>query len=371
MRKNLFKVIVPLVTFFVCFLLIELGLSFFYPKNINYFVWRPHLEFQYELDTDVLRGVSPFAKSTFNSIGARSDEITNQHVVKIPVFGGSTTECIVLDQKKTWTQILQDSLNDALATKGVEAWVGNFGKSGNGTNQHILQTKEVLKLPEMQDSKIVVYLIGFNDLMKTLKDTERYVSNERKTVQLSAFQVIPDSNLPYYRRTATWKFLKQTKYQINLNKYEKEHLGIVYNDVRATRQSVSKVDEVPNMNRGRAHFANNVDALIKLCRSMNKTPVFLTQPVLWRPNISKESDQQLYTLFENRDNLSTEALYTCMKMFNESLLSVAEKNQATVIDLFNQSKENWFYDDCHYNEYGAQQIADIVSEELQPLLERN
>ena len=46
---------------------------------------------------------------------------------RILTLGGSSTECLVLDQTEAWPQLLQDRLNE---TNKYQVWVGNAGQSG-------------------------------------------------------------------------------------------------------------------------------------------------------------------------------------------------------------------------------------------------
>ena len=250
MNQRRFKILVPILTLIFCMTLIEFGLSLYYGKNTAYYVWRPHLAFEYDLDTLVLKGVSSLARTKINTIGARSDEISDKHHTKIAVFGGSTTECIVLDQSRTWTQLLQDSLNDSLDKEQSGYWVGNFGKSGNATNHHVLQTTNMLQNAQLKDAIFVLYLIGFNDLWKTIESTEEYVNFDLEILRRSAFMVVPDKDLPLHRRTGTWKFLKRTRYKYRQNKHDKKELADLYLQIRHKRLEVEKTSRMPELSDG-------------------------------------------------------------------------------------------------------------------------
>lgn len=368
MNQRIFKLLVPLGALLICVILIEVGLSFFFGKNDTYYIWRPHLEYTFGLDDVTLRGVSKFARSTYSSIGARSDEISAQPSYKIAAFGGSTTECAALDQDATWTQLLQSGLNQE--SKHGPFWVGNFGKSGNDSHHHIIQTKKILENEQLRDTQLVLYLVGFNDVNRAMQNEDKYLNFDPEKLRRAAFMVVPDEDLPLHRRTALWKFLKHVRFNLRLNKYEKEELAELYKEVRKKRLEVKKTRLMPNLETALERYKNNIDSLITLCRAMNKTPVIITQPVLWRPDITEASEQVLYTFFDERENLETETLFQCMKLFNEASIEVAEHNNALYIDLFNHSREDWFYDDCHFNKNGAQQVADIIVSEIKPLLKQ-
>ena len=366
MKQKLFKITVPFFAILLCLLIIEIALSFIYGKNDTYYVWEPHLEYHFGLDDVTLRGVSKNAKSTFNSIGARSDELTANKQFKILSFGGSTTECAALDQDATWTQILQASLN--AQGNGPSYWVGNFGKSGKDSNHHILHTQEMLNNKVLNDAKMALFLMGFNDLNRAIRHPEKYINNDPEILKRSAFMVVPDQHLPLYRRTAIWKFLKDIRFKRRLKKYDKEELAELYKQVRQKRIDAKKISDMPDLTEGLEHYKKNIAHLISMCRAKGIKPIFITQPVLWRPEISPESERLLYTYFPERENLTTAALFQCMRIFNEALIEETKKHNATCIDVFNASQEDWFYDDCHFNQNGAEKLATIIVENLKPLL---
>ena len=360
MYTRIFKIIVPIVTVIICVILAEVILSFFYTGNESYYVWKPHWEYTFGLDNTVLRGVSNKPYSLYNSLGIRSDEFNpKENYYKILAFGGSTTECQALDQEKTWTQILQQILNKDNSKDSY--WVGNLGKSGSNSNHHVLQTTEMLKKEELQDVKLVMYLVGFNDLIRSLKVGDEYINYDLKKLQRRSFKVVPDEDLPFVRRTALWKFLKDVKYRLLLNKYDNEDLVQLYKDIRKTRKEAEKTSIVPNLDSSIAHYKKNIDSLISICKTNGKEPIFITQPVLWRPGITKESLDQLIIYFKESANLEAETLYECMELFNHALIEVCEARGVDYIDLFPISKEKWFYDDCHFNEHGANEVAHEIS----------
>ena len=98
-----------------------------------------------------------------------------------------------------------------------------------------------------------------------------------------------------------------------------------------------------------------------MCRSKKVKPIFITQPVLWRPNISEEGENISHFFGESDlGSLDTESLYRCMTIFNDTLLKVCKENNVKCIDLAQYSKENWFYDNCHYNEKGTKEVAKVI-----------
>ena len=79
---------------------------------VGYFIWKPHMSRTFVPAPEVMPGVSGESKFRTNSQGLRADEPPAQNVHRILTLGGSTTECLYLDQSEAWPQVMQDTLND-------------------------------------------------------------------------------------------------------------------------------------------------------------------------------------------------------------------------------------------------------------------
>ena len=118
-------------------------------------VWPPHLNIVFRPDPDILPGVQGDARFVINSSGIRGDELADDQNYRILAIGGSTTECAYLDQGETWPYLLQNRLARVM---GQKVWVGNVGKSGMNTRDHILHTKYLL--PQFPKIDAVLLLVG-------------------------------------------------------------------------------------------------------------------------------------------------------------------------------------------------------------------
>ena len=80
------------------------------------------------------------AQSCFviNRDGMRRNPLPDTGFYKILTIGGSTTECLYLDETEAWPRILQQLLG------GEQVWVGNIGKSGLNTKHHIIQVEHLI-----------------------------------------------------------------------------------------------------------------------------------------------------------------------------------------------------------------------------------
>ena len=114
-------------------------------------------------DPDFVPGVSAAANFHVNSLGVRGTEPLAE-AYRILCIGGSTTECLYLDNVETWPAQLMETLNRSRPSE--EVWVGNAGMSGYDSSHHLrlLQNRDFIS-----QFDCLVLLVGFNDLGRTLR----------------------------------------------------------------------------------------------------------------------------------------------------------------------------------------------------------
>lgn len=126
-------------------------------------VWPPNLEILFDPAGDCFVGISGKSRFVTNSEGMRGDDYHADYRCKIITLGGSTTECLYLDQKESWPYLLQEELSREI---GKPAFVGNIGMSGRSTDVTVLQLEHLIK--QYDDIDIIILLVGINDLSLAL-----------------------------------------------------------------------------------------------------------------------------------------------------------------------------------------------------------
>src|SRR5690606_38437774 len=102
-----------------------------------------------------------------NSLGIRGPEWpARDAALRILCVGGSTTECVRLDDRETWPQQLAASLAERPAAGLGAVWVGDVGRSGYSTRAHVelMENAELLAQVDW-----LVFLVGVNDLLAGLR----------------------------------------------------------------------------------------------------------------------------------------------------------------------------------------------------------
>ena len=114
-------------------------------------------------------GIVGVSRYTTNSQGLRGPEFPPRDAAyRILTIGGSTTECIYLDDTETWQHLLMQRLNQQGHRQPV--WIGSAGISGFPTLNHL---RFVTESPLMQQVDALIFLIGANDFNQFLRGNLR------------------------------------------------------------------------------------------------------------------------------------------------------------------------------------------------------
>src|SRR3989338_4357426 len=138
-RQRIYSLTLAFFSVLLALFLCETGLRFLSFQPEYYYVWPPYFHSTLKPLSDITPGIKGESRFIVNSKGVRGDELALDSRYKILALGGSSTECTFLDQAEAWPFLLQERLTRA-ASRG-RVWVGNAGRSGNTTRQHILQMK--------------------------------------------------------------------------------------------------------------------------------------------------------------------------------------------------------------------------------------
>jgi len=360
----------------VALLLTELGLRILSPSTKEYNVYKRYLHITFNPSMDIMPGINGEARFASNSQGIRGDELSSKHTYRILAMGGSTTQCLYLDQEEMWTCLLQKRLNENVQNHLV--WVGNVGKSGLTTRHHILQMNYLLQQQPHIDA--IILLTGVNDLNRRLAEDVDYdpffmekPGCEDKLL-FETFHVLPvgrNKMLPYYKRTALWHFGRIIKYRFFASGSVQDREGKYYERWRKLRQNAVAIrDTLPDLTSSLEEFSRNINRIIDLAQMKSVRIILVTQPVMWRPGLPEQQKNLLWFGFigryspgQERDYYSVEALAGGMKMYNDILRKICEMRQVECIDLalILANDTSIFYDDCHFNERGAELVADHLS----------
>jgi lysophospholipase L1-like esterase len=289
-------------------------------------------------------------------------------------MGGSTTLCAVLDDSQTWPALVQNRLQRT--AQGQSIWIGNIGKNGLATRNHVLQLRYLLPQHSVD---AVLLLVGINDLMLGLAesddDVSQIVQRDKNRPQLmhQTFDVVPDSLIqPFYKRFVIWKLARQTKSYLK-NHFDRsdEFAGLkIWRDYRRNGREVAMG---PDLTAALEEYARNLTEIITLAKQQNIRLIMMTQPTLWHENMSPEEQEALFLGFvgdprrlADHPHYSTEVLAQGMESYNQMLLQLCREYKVEYIDLAALVPRNLqvMYDECHFTVLGAQLVAGIIVDYL-------
>jgi lysophospholipase L1-like esterase len=352
----------------------------------SYYVWPPGAQFVFEPRPGLLPGVEGVARVTINELGMRSEPLGDDPRYRLLAVGGSTTACSSLDDDEAWPYLVQERLNEALGPGAT--WVGNVGRPGHTTSQHVLQVDRLLEQHPQLDG--VLLLVGINDLLLRLS-ARRGTSGRGGPMDPleTAFAVLPRGAVerPWYERSALGFYLasglrRNPRWAADA---ELRPDGSHIERWREFRRRAGRLlDSLPDLSRAGwlAGYAARLDAIVDAARRRGARLVFMTQPALWRDDLSDAELALLWTggpplhsLEEGADYYTAGALAEGMRRFNETLLEVCRKRRVECLDLAGRlpRDSSIFYDDAHFTEEGARRVAELVARFLlatPPLVQR-
>jgi lysophospholipase L1-like esterase len=355
----------------------EAVLRAYLPPADKYYVWPPHLHAIFNPDPKILTGIEGESHFIINSQGIRGDEFSPADDYRILAIGGSTTESLYVDQTEAWPQLVQAKLNEAQTERRV--WVGNAGKSGFNTREHILQMRYLL--PQYPSVDAVILLIGGNDFNLRLIEGDSYKPNymdlpgAQQALLKRVFKVLPqrDPALPYYQRSAVWRLANQIEEAQGQAQTvdaidTEDNRGKVYLSRRERRKNGRRENNLPDLSPGLAEYARNVNTLIDMAQAHNVRLILMTQPTLWRADLTQAEEDLLWLGWQPGHEVfyTAEALRQGMAIYNDQLLEICQQRQIECIDLASALPKDTtaFYDGVHFNEGGSRQVATVVADYL-------
>ena len=338
----------------VVILLLAVALSFYVVEKSMQsmfvgegYIWVPGTTAEFKPNSIVLPGVGGVSEFRINNHGYRgSNEYTDNVILTL---GGSTTECLYLDQTETWSQKLEYLLNQ----QNVQYTIWNGGKSGKNSFDHIHDLS--LVIDSIPNLKYVVVLMGVNDFLYSISGKD-YLNLDK----------------PWYKKTYIYKGASKFKnrFVYPQESTELDYEGFVYQKWRKHRHQAKQIfDTLPDLTEELNLFTENMSHLKDIANEHGAKIVFLTQPTIWRDNLNPYETSLLWmggTVGFQQGNAagyySSSALQKGMRLFNDALIKYCMLNKVKCIDIESSLPKNTsiFYDDCHLNENGSYKVSELV-----------
>jgi lysophospholipase L1-like esterase len=311
-----------------------------------------------------------------NSIGFRGEEPPKgksfEDFLTFITIGGSTTECSLTSEGKTWTDLLGKDLKASFK----KVWINNAGLDGHSTFGHIILMEDyIIRLKP----KVLLFLVGVNDTgpRQSVDEMEHlhikskidFMDPKRIFKRLLAhsevFNVL--GNLyRYYRDRITPRHLRPIV-EVGYSKYEKpisewDKLEISNNEWNLI---------VRNHERWMERFRVRLNKIVRLSRANGIEPIFITQPGLFGDCNDEDTGVYLGNI-KVYSGMNGKTWWNLLELYNDVTRQVGKEDSVFVIDLAKRMKKNslFFTDAVHFTNAGQENLADILYRELCPFLSR-
>ena len=378
-----------LVSLGVGVLLVEVILRVIVPVRTTHCVWPPNMSHVFKPRPELYPSLARETRFSTSSRGLRGPELSpDGDELRILALGGSTTECLMHDDGKVWTAQVGELLGARRG--GQRVWVGNAGRSGMNTRDHVLHATHLLaELPRLD---AVLLLAGVNDLVAALGKPEAYTpvpeqmapKAEEKAAR-RAFSQVPgrlqdswDYERSFLARSQIYQLVKRIRRQrtraLNSVFNFQDDYGDQLARWRENRQKASRImEELPDLSGPLVTYRANLSRIARIAEERGVPLVLMTQPTLWRADMPAEEQSLLWMGgigdFQGEPGhpyYSAAALADGMRRFNEAMLEVCREHGLSCVDLAKEIPKDptIFYDDCHFGQQGASRIAEIVAAHL-------
>jgi lysophospholipase L1-like esterase len=392
------KTALVIISLLLALVVTETVLRLISPTRLKYYVWPPHLWHNFKPDTSILSGISPNSILSINSYGVRvggGDIDREMDILHSPVdkshnpndlyclcLGASTTECLYLDDNKTWEA--QIAWQAKAASDTTLRFIGNIGKSGCTTTENYIHLKYCVK--QYKSINTVILMIG-NDMVKRLSRDTLYQDDFRITPDVEDSLVhtmfaLNESN-SWWRQLALFHLLQNVYHHID-KQSQKDSTALylddtaeVYTTWRLKRQhAIAYVDTLPDMQPALNNFERTLNLIIDEAQKQKLKLILVNQAALWKDTMSADEQRVLwmggignYKDGANHKYYTTHALRQALSLYNQRLAKVCNERKVKLVDIDSKLPRTLaaFYDDCHFNEAGAKMVGTIIYNEIKPV----
>ena len=277
--------------------------------------------------------------------------------VSIVFLGGSTTECRFVEEENRFPYLTGLLLERKL---GIKINSYNAGRSGNNSlhSLDILLNKVFPLKPD-----IVIVMENINDLSILLHEKSYWNKNKSRSVIFDVndeivsnfFKILRDRWIPNVSA-------EMRNFDRSIRSFRKSD-SKANDEFAATRGKPIVIDKFSMVEQ----FEMNLQSFIYLCKARKIIPVIMTMSSRFKENpdmiVAEAVKDSGVDYGEFRDIFDT---------FNESIRKKAKENNIMVIDLAKKipQEKDFLYDIVHHNDNGSIKSAEIISEQLAPLVQQ-
>jgi len=267
----------------------------------------------------------------------------------IAFIGGSTTECMYVDEDKRFPaltgQLLETSNN-----KKINAL--NAGVSGNNS-MHSINTLLNKIIPTNPD--IAVLMHNINDLSVLLHEKTYWNNNQHRSLIVEEDHSIKSQIKQWLPNTYTFAYEVKRKLMGDGNEFDNSDDG--HNKPKLSNEKMLSM------------FKANLNSFVEISKANNITPVLMTQA----SRFTEKPDDVIMKNLQNLDamNLTYSEYRSLFQAMNQVIRIVALEKSVLLIDLEKEvpPTNQYMSDPVHFTNSGSELVAKIISAKLAPLVE--
>jgi lysophospholipase L1-like esterase len=305
---------------------------------------------------DGLPGMKGPNRFTVNNVGMRGDSLVRpkpKGELRVFMIGGSTTECLYIDDSVAINRIVERRLNADLAGR---VKVYNAGISGAALDDHVSML--VHRVVHLEPDAVVVFA-GMNDLTRSIHHADPLHFTP------------PDSLIQRLRLTDYVRFAA-TEFQIPRRMYyllkpimRRSPTQILteipnnsaYGEQVRLAQSAPRADGPPRVDRD--SYRNNLETLIGVARSHGIRLYLMTQQTTWNGH---DPAVMRWHWMNYHDGVTypEDAMHAALESLNDVMRQVATEFGVPLYDLpaHMAKTSDFFYDDVYFNVRGAREAGE-------------
>jgi lysophospholipase L1-like esterase len=279
---------------------------------------------------------------------------------RIFAIGGSTTEQIYIDDRNTWTHLLQEHLSK-ITKHHIE--VINTGVSGLRAKHHLATLRNIIGL----HPDLVLFLVGLNDwnwhIKEAFPENDQYLKIEDYRTDLSL------------GRTMIGKLLLVVYNSLKNNVDGEAHTirdeyGEYYSKQRGSLNRANVLSFYPKDVHQR--YKKYLMEISNVCHENKIKCLFITQPNGYQKDANEEFKKGFWMTPPNQNyTLEFESMSYIASLYNSFLVKFSMGKDHFSCDAaseFSPSFEN-YYDDCHFNTQGARNMSIIVGKCIESIFD--
>lgn len=328
----------------------------------RYIPWAhaPNLSLEFVAEPG-LPGMSGKTRFTTNALGFRGPPIAvpkEPGELRIFLVGGSTMECILVDDAASPERVMQGLLEGRLPGRKVRVY--NAGRSGDRSFDHVALVAH--RIAHLEPDLIVVFA-GANDLRAAMYHADYLHQARGQRVRHSLPALVKHVATEFQVARLVYAAAHRT------GMGERERLERIaqvsdYRQKVALKQGKPVSGEPPRTDI--APYGRNLASLAGIARAQGAAVVFVTQASTW--NTGPEAERW-HWMNHVADRVYPEPLMEqALEAYNAEMRRVAGEHGVAVLDaarLIPRTLDH-FYDDMHFNTRGAgafgKMLADFVVE---------